>query len=309
VWSTSGKPIPELRHAGPVRSAAFSPDGSQVITACSDGTALVWDAKTGAEIPYLANLNGSVAPFASLDDLSVLILDDGRGYVRHIGKQLSVPLEGCTFEEPGISGSMTFSPDGSRVVAVRPHGTVGIWDAQSGALLLTLKAAPTGDVNSAAFSPDGSQIVTGGEHGTARVWYADGVKEWTASEVRLISWRDGFEVGSRGNKYGVVTVGTDSDTLLHIEAFPHLDRGSHFVDAFETRDSSGALHLKLRRVGEGSHNALEKDALESGLPTAQSGAITALKQRLPGLMPPHVLSDAERRQVLSAVTFIIGHSP
>ncbi len=102
---------------------------------------------------------------------------------------------------------------------------------------------------------------------------------------------------------GGVIVGTDSDNLLHIEALPD------HIHAFETRDSSGALHLKLLRLRGGSHDELDSDALESSLPTAQSGAITALKQRLPGLMPPHVLSDTERRQVLSAVTFIIGHRP
>jgi eukaryotic-like serine/threonine-protein kinase len=37
-------------HTGYVYSATFSPDGSRVVTACSDGTAKVWDVKTGAEV-------------------------------------------------------------------------------------------------------------------------------------------------------------------------------------------------------------------------------------------------------------------
>jgi hypothetical protein len=40
-------PLISLEHQGPVRSAAFSPDGTRVVTASSDNTARVWDAATG----------------------------------------------------------------------------------------------------------------------------------------------------------------------------------------------------------------------------------------------------------------------
>jgi RNA polymerase sigma factor (sigma-70 family) len=49
------------------------------------------------------------------------------------------------------------------------------------------------------------------------------------------------------------------------------------------------------------------DTLESSLLATQSGAITTLKQHLARLLPPHVLSTAERDGVLSAVTLIIGN--
>ncbi len=38
------------RHEKPVQTVAFSPDGSRVVTASSDGTARLWDAKTGASL-------------------------------------------------------------------------------------------------------------------------------------------------------------------------------------------------------------------------------------------------------------------
>lgn len=40
-------------HLDRVRSAAFSPDGTRVVTASDDNTARVWDAATGAEIVVL----------------------------------------------------------------------------------------------------------------------------------------------------------------------------------------------------------------------------------------------------------------
>jgi WD40 repeat protein len=37
-------------HTGSVRAASFSADGTRIVTASSDGTARVWDAKSGAEV-------------------------------------------------------------------------------------------------------------------------------------------------------------------------------------------------------------------------------------------------------------------
>ncbi len=49
--------------------------------------------------------------------------------------------------------------------------TAKVWDAKSGAEVLTLKGH-TKEVKSAAFSPDGSRVVTGSDDKTAKVWDA-----------------------------------------------------------------------------------------------------------------------------------------
>ena len=69
------------------------------------------------------------------------------------------------------SDSASFSPDGSRIVTGSCDRTAKVWDAKSGAEVLTLKGH-TDWVNSASFSPDGSRIVTGSQDKTAKVWDA-----------------------------------------------------------------------------------------------------------------------------------------
>ncbi len=197
--SQDGEPIPELRNFGHITKARFSPDGSRVLTACYDGMVLAWDAKTGAEVQFrdfqdvyslgavkLGN-EWMLATFFSLDGMLVVKQESGgHVFVRGTGgNPFSVLLEG------GTDGRVTFSPGGARIVAGGGQdGTARIWDTQSGALVLALKGH-TGPVLSATFSPDGSRIVTAGEDGTARVWYTNHFKEWTDSELRLMSWRDG----------------------------------------------------------------------------------------------------------------------
>ena len=47
-------------HDRAVRSAAYSPDGQRIVTASSDYTAKVWQAKTGQELFTLKGHNGWV---------------------------------------------------------------------------------------------------------------------------------------------------------------------------------------------------------------------------------------------------------
>jgi WD40 repeat protein len=61
IWDAAGgKEIAMLRgHQSWVRSAAFSPDGSCIVTASWDGTARIWDAATGEEIAVLRAMRTS----------------------------------------------------------------------------------------------------------------------------------------------------------------------------------------------------------------------------------------------------------
>jgi hypothetical protein len=118
-------------------------------------------------------------------------------------------------------------------------------------------------------------------------------------DLQLMSWGDGSGMPTSGNN--LVIAGLDNSGLLHIRTF---DAAGVRTDTFEATDSSGALKLEST---DASGNVLPNEP-KSSRTVAQSAAITTLKQQLPGLLPPHVLSSSERERVLSEVTSISGHT-
>ncbi len=116
-------------------------------------------------------------------------------------------------------------------------------------------------------------------------------------KLQLISWGDGSSVPTSGR--GLVIAGTDAGRL-HIRTF---DLAGVPTDTYEAMEG-GARHLV---TADASGHVLS-DAPESSLPAAQAAAIAALKQQLPGLLPPHDLSDAEKGQVLGEARLVTGHT-
>jgi DNA-binding NtrC family response regulator len=93
-------------------------------------------------------------------------------------------------------------------------------------------------------------------------------------DLQLMSWGDGSGVPT--SRKSMVVVGTDSNGLIHIRIF----------------DTTG------NRI---------KDQDETQLP-AQAAAIANLKRRLPGLSAPHVLTYAEKAQVIAEAASIVDQT-
>jgi WD40 repeat protein len=190
--------VPALEHHGFVVSAAFSSDGTRVVTASHDRTARVWDTATGKPITNPLEHQGEVRSAAfSPDGTRVVTASDDRTarvWDAATGKPITSPLE-----HQGEVRSAAFSPDGTRVVTASHDKTARVWDAVTGKLL-TSALGHQAEVVTAAFSPDGTRVVTTSRDQTARVWDAETGKPITSplehqGEVRSAAFSsDGMRV-------------------------------------------------------------------------------------------------------------------
>src|SRR5205823_5695343 len=73
-------------------------------------------------------------------------------------------------------GPGAFSPDGKRLVTGSRDGTVKVWDADKGTPLLELKGT-AGGLRCVAFSPDGTRLVTGSFQQYQDIEGEDGIAE------------------------------------------------------------------------------------------------------------------------------------
>jgi WD40 repeat protein len=88
-------------------------------------------------------------------------------HLRALCRRKVMTIEGHTSNVSSVS----YSPDGRRIVSASWDSTLKVWDAATGQNLLTLKGH-TNPVYSVAYSSDGRRIASGGIDNTVRVWDA-----------------------------------------------------------------------------------------------------------------------------------------
>jgi WD40 repeat protein len=172
------------------RSASYSPNGLRILTtgcvtddsgACTLSAIKVWNAAIGQELLILP---GRFARF-SPDGARIVTLGSDSNSAATVWDASSGKKRLTLAGHPIGIESATFSPDGARVMTAGCDqwdidssctlGTVKLWDAVSGDLVMTLSGHGCNRENncgvlSALFSPDGARIVTVGADRTVRVW-------------------------------------------------------------------------------------------------------------------------------------------
>jgi WD40 repeat protein len=209
IWdAASAKEIAVLRgHDGPVFSAAFSLDGSHIVTASMDGTARIWDAASAKEVAVLRGHDGAVR--------SAAFSPDGSRIVTASDDKTARSWEAAIKEIAVLRGhGAAFSPDGSRIVTASDH-TARIWDAASAKEIAVLRGHDD-RVTSAAFSPDESRIITASDDCTARIWDAA-----TAQEIAVLR-HDGPVLSAAFSPDGlrIVTASRDNTARVWDAASP-----------------------------------------------------------------------------------------
>jgi WD40 repeat protein len=114
-------------HTGFVRAAAFSPDGSRIVTGGDDQTARVWDARSGAlALTLKGHRSGGVSAAFSPDGSRIVTGGDDQTAKVWDARSgaLVLTLKGHT-----DAVQAAFSPDGSRIVTASGD-SARVWDAQ-----------------------------------------------------------------------------------------------------------------------------------------------------------------------------------
>ena len=137
-------------HTGAVLAAAYSPDGTRIVTAGDDKTLRVWDAKTGREVLSVAH-PGRVTSVAWNPNGERFVTGGdrvARVWDARAGKELL-----STGAHVGLVSAVAFSPDGGRIATGSFDRTVKVWDAQTGKELHTIRE--DSGVLTVAFAPNG----------------------------------------------------------------------------------------------------------------------------------------------------------
>lgn len=165
LWELSqGDPLSEPeRHADPLTSVTFSPDGASIATGSEDHTVRVWDATTGKATSVLTSAQGPVNAVRYSRDGKVIYSAGADGKL----VAWKVAEDSAADVLPPIGGKVNafdIVPDGFQAVTGDETGRVWAWDLKARAKIQALDRQTYSSVTGVSISPDGKLIaITGSE--------------------------------------------------------------------------------------------------------------------------------------------------
>ena len=161
VWEWSAAaPAVDLKdqaghaHQEAITHAAFSGDGSLLVTASNDDTARIWNVKSGALRRELKNHTADVV-FASFSHGGDFVVTTGKDRMAIVWDANTGTPDAILAHKAGVNHAV-FSPDSRYLATACRDGTFRIWSIKSG-LLVDLRRQP-GDARFVAY--------TGADHGS-----------------------------------------------------------------------------------------------------------------------------------------------
>ena len=156
-------------HTAPIIDAAFSQDGTKIVTASEDGRALLFDTTTSRISSELLGHQGAVT-CAALDrdgmrvatggeDRTVRIWDAATGEEERL-------LEG---HHTASLSAIDWSEDGELLVTASLDGTLAVWRVSDGALQAVMHGH-LGPIRDAVFGRGGESVFSASDDLTVRMW-------------------------------------------------------------------------------------------------------------------------------------------
>jgi hypothetical protein len=157
-----------MNHNDSVYAISFNPDGSILASASKDGTACLWDPKTGKLLKRL-ECDGPVYDVSFSPDGRKLATA-GNGSAAYIwDAQTGQKLEMLNHKKKVVA--VAFSPDGMKLATASLDKTACIWDAKTGQRLHEL--GHYGMVGAVIFSSDSSRLCSGDSSNNVSIWDAN----------------------------------------------------------------------------------------------------------------------------------------
>ena len=195
----AGRDIATLKHPGPVRCLAVTPDGETLAAAAEDGPVTLWDVDTRRQRGVL-EYGDPIWCLAFTPDgqkLAAGSWDGGRLW------DLASHEELITLSRRILR--LAFSPDGKRMASVGGAAPVRLWDMVQLSELEPIEQPHASYATAVAFSPDGEVLATGGWDTEIKLWDFRSrqlLKTFTGHEakVRWLAFSpDGQTVASAGD--------------------------------------------------------------------------------------------------------------
>jgi WD40 repeat protein len=156
-------------------STALSPDGKQVLTASTNGKAILWNAETG-EAVHTFQAHTNLVEKQWNYGLEAIFSPDGTKVLTGSADGVAILWNvrtGRPVQSFQGSTAITFHPNGDHILTVSADNVVTLWDALSGEAVRVFRGH-TQAVNALAVSPGGDQMFGGFADGTAVLW--DGIQ-------------------------------------------------------------------------------------------------------------------------------------
>jgi WD40 repeat protein len=167
-WKTRQKAGSDLKAAGQIRFAVFSPSGLQIATGSEAGVISIWN---------LNELNASINTRKHTGAITILKFSpDGRYLVSGGADGAAVVLDARTGDEKYRAlhsdqvRDIAFSRDSKWMVTVSKDRYIRVWDADTGKQLLIMSQSDA--VQALKLTKDNRWIITAGDDRTVRVWNA-----------------------------------------------------------------------------------------------------------------------------------------